>query len=123
MSFDQWLTKFNPNEITLWGFLVMAGLFFGLFTWRLVWPWFTKDYWPARAAERKARLDAEIEAMRTKAAAQLTIRDTLIEIRTAISQLVILNQNLSGQIEGVHQGVNLLNMGRGVPPALPVPKA
>jgi hypothetical protein len=122
MDFSQWLAKFNPNELTLWGFMVMLGLFVAVFIWRLLWPWFIKDYWPVRSAERKARLDAEIEAIRTKAMAQQTMRDTLIEIRTAISQMVVLNQTMLGQVNGLHQAINMLDVGRGVPQAAPIPK-
>lgn len=87
MDFGAWLSKFDPNQapITVLVFALAAfGMTFMLKSW---WPWFTKDYWPARQAANTSRIQAEIDAQKEQNGIQRSTLEALTKIAVMLEKV------------------------------------
>ncbi|HLY25424.1 MAG TPA: hypothetical protein VKQ72_03730 [Aggregatilineales bacterium] len=82
MTLDEWLLLWKPSDFSfaLLVFVIIA------FLWTRVWPWFTREYFPARQRELAQRLEIEAHQEEARLAVMSDIRDSLVELRTLVRQ-------------------------------------
>ncbi len=82
MSLEDWLLLWKPSDFSfaLLVFVIIA------FLWTRVWPWFTREYFPARQRELAQRLEIEAHQEETRLKLMNDIRDALVELRTLARQ-------------------------------------
>lgn len=83
MTFEQWLTRLDPGQVS---FSVLCIIAIGLFIWRKVWPWLVSDYWPSRVKRLEAMARAQDETERERTALLALIRDALVELKVIAAQ-------------------------------------
>jgi len=92
MTFDQWLLSIKPTEIgaavLLWAMVIGIGLF----VTRQVWPWFTKEYFPARVKRAITEAESSNALEKERVNVLTTMRDALIELKVIAGQQLLLMQ-------------------------------
>ena len=86
MSIDQWLLKFDPANFSfsVLVFIILVSSICFIFT--RFWPWYTKEYFPARQKAELQRLDVEARQEQTRLDVMAAIRDALVELKVLVSQ-------------------------------------
>jgi hypothetical protein len=82
---DQWLAQWKPTDIS---FTTLVAATFAMF-WVRVWPWLTKEYFPARRAAEAQRLDIEAKRDERDAKLMADLAETMVEIKTLVQQNVL----------------------------------
>jgi hypothetical protein len=90
MGFETWISQLKPGDASLTLF-VFAFLGFLILK---VWPWYTKEWWPAQQAFRKA----QFEANQAKDDANQKTLDRLAEAIARMSVLVEQNFDATNTI-------------------------
>lgn len=86
MTLEQWLTQINPTEAGFASLVWILVLGAGLFIWRQWWPWYTKEYYPAKMALDRTRIEAELKAEDDRQKVMISIRDVMVELRVVCSE-------------------------------------
>jgi hypothetical protein len=82
VSLEEWLLLWKPSDFS---FALLVFVIIG-FLWTRVWPWFTREYFPARQRELAQRLEIEAHQEETRLQLMNDIRDALVELRTLARQ-------------------------------------
>lgn len=88
MTFETWLTRFDPNQLGLSAFFIVLTFGTLMFIWRKVWPWYTTVYYPAKIEMEKYKENNRFIIEREQNQVMMAIRDAMIEIKTVLGTMV-----------------------------------
>lgn len=88
---------FSTAGLSLLVWVMVLGA--GAFIWKRLWPWFEKDYFPARVRREQEKLAAHTAAENQRNGLLVSIRDAMIELRVISGQQLLLLQNQDKKLD------------------------